>query len=50
MADLRAASRSIHLVYYEWASDGFTRDVGDILAERVASGVAVRVLPTPSAA
>ena len=22
MADLRAASRSIHLIYYEWASDG----------------------------
>ena len=26
MADLRAASRSIHMVYYEWASDQFTDD------------------------
>jgi cardiolipin synthase len=47
IADLRAASRSIHLVYYEWASDAFTNDVADILAAKVASGVAVRILYDP---
>ena len=47
IADLRGASRSIHLVYYEWASDAFTRDVADILAARVAAGVAVRILYDP---
>jgi cardiolipin synthase len=47
MADLRAASRSIHLVYYEWASDAFTNEVADILAAKVASGVAVRILYDP---
>ena len=47
MADLRAASRSIHLIYYEWASDRFTSDVADLLAAKVASGVAVRILYDP---
>lgn len=47
MADLRAASQSIHLIYYEWAADRFTRDVADVLAEQVRSGVAVRVLYDP---
>src|SRR5699024_5506701 len=47
MADLRAASQSIHLVYYEWASDLFTDDVADLLAAKVASGVPVRVLYDP---
>ena len=47
MADLRAASQSIHLVYYEWASDRFTNDVADLLAAKVASGVAVRVVYDP---
>ena len=46
-ADLRAASQSIHLVYYEWASDRFTRDVADILAAKVAAGVTVRLLYDP---
>ena len=47
MADLRSASQSIHLVYYEWASDRFTNDVADLLAAKVASGVAVRVVYDP---
>ena len=47
MADLRAASQSIHLVYYEWASDRFTKEVADILAAKVASGVDVRILYDP---
>lgn len=38
LEDLRAASESIHLLYYEWASDAFTEEVGRVLAEKVASG------------
>ncbi len=47
MADLRAASQSIHLVYYEWASDGFTREVADVLAAKATAGVDVRILYDP---
>jgi cardiolipin synthase len=47
LADIRAASRSIHLLYYEWASDPFTEDVGRVLAEKVAQGVEVRILYDP---
>jgi cardiolipin synthase len=47
MADLHAASHSIHLIYYEWASDGFTEEVAQVLAAKVASGVKVRVLYDP---
>jgi cardiolipin synthase len=47
MADIRAAKASIHLLYYEWASDAFTEDVGRALAERVQEGVEVRVVYDP---
>jgi cardiolipin synthase len=47
MADLRTAAHSIHLVYYEWASDRFTDEVADVLAAKVAAGVNVRVLIDP---
>ena len=47
MADLHTASRSVHLVYYEWASDAFTEEVARVLAAKVASGVKVRVLYDP---
>ena len=47
IADIRAASSSIHLLYYEWASDGFTEDVGRLLAEKVKAGVEVRILYDP---
>lgn len=47
MADIRAASQSIHLVYYEWASDRFTNEVADLLATKVAAGVDVRILYDP---
>ena len=47
LADLQAATHTIHLVYYEWASDRFTEAVADVLAARVASGVEVRVLYDP---
>ena len=47
LADMRAARRSIHLLYYEWASDPFTTSVGQLLAEKVAEGVEVRILYDP---
>jgi cardiolipin synthase len=47
MADMRAASRSIHLLYYEWASDPFTEEVAALLADKVAHGVEVRILYDP---
>ena len=47
LADIRAASRSIHLLYYEWASDPFTEEVGRLLVEKVGQGVQVRILYDP---
>ncbi len=47
MADLRAASRSIHLVYYQWASDPFTERIAEVLAAKAAAGVDVRILYDP---
>ena len=47
MTDLRAAAGSIHMVYYEWASDAFTEEVAEVLAAKVASGVDVRILYDP---
>lgn len=47
LSDMRAASRSIHLLYYEWASDAFTEEVGRLLAEQVRQGVQVRILYDP---
>jgi cardiolipin synthase A/B len=45
--DIRAASHSVHLLYYEWASDAFTEKVAEVLRERVRSGVEVRILYDP---
>jgi cardiolipin synthase A/B len=47
LEDLGAASRSIHLLYYEWASDTFTETVADILRRKVREGVEVRILYDP---
>jgi cardiolipin synthase A/B len=47
MADMRDASRSIHLLYYEWASDPFTRQVARVLADTVSQGVQVRIIYDP---
>lgn len=44
LSDIEAATRSIHLVYYEWASDAFTEQVGRLLAQKVTQGVEVRIL------
>jgi cardiolipin synthase A/B len=45
--DIRTASQSVHLLYYEWASDDFTEKVGELLRERVSRGVEVRILYDP---
>jgi cardiolipin synthase A/B len=47
LADLSDATESIHLLYYEWASDAFTEQVGQVLSDRVARGVQVRILYDP---
>jgi cardiolipin synthase len=47
LADLTDARESIHLLYYEWASDAFTEQVGQLLSEKVARGVDVRILFDP---
>jgi cardiolipin synthase A/B len=45
--DIRAASRSVHMLYYEWASDTFTDKVAEVLREKIAHGVEVRILYDP---
>src|SRR4029450_8517028 len=45
--DLRAASQSVHLLYYEWAADAFTERVAEVLCERASRGVEVRILYDP---
>ena len=45
--DMRAATQSIHLLYYEWASDSFTEKLAALLAEKVSQGVQVRILYDP---
>lgn len=47
LEDLRAAKQSIHLLYYEWASDPFTIEVAELLGRKVEEGVEVRILYDP---
>lgn len=47
LADIRNASQSVHLLYYEWASDPFTEQVGRLLSDKVRQGVSVRILYDP---
>ena len=47
LSDIRTASQSIHLLYYEWASDAFGDEIGNLLIEKVENGVEVRVLYDP---
>jgi cardiolipin synthase len=47
VADLAKAKHSIHLLYYELASDAFTDQVADVLLERAAAGVEVRIIYDP---
>lgn len=45
--DLANAQHSVHLLYYEWASDPFTEQVAEILIDKVKAGVEVRILYDP---
>jgi len=45
--DIRAASQSVHLLYYEWASDDFTEQVAELLRDKVRGGVEIRILYDP---
>lgn len=47
IADLKAATRSIHLQYFIWADDPFTQELKAILVDRARAGVAVRLLYDP---
>jgi cardiolipin synthase len=47
LTDLRAAQHSIHMEYYEWASDPLMEEVKTVLLERAKAGVKVRVLYDP---
>jgi cardiolipin synthase len=47
VADLKEARRSIHLQYFSWADDPFTRELKAILVERAGDGVEVRLLYDP---
>ena len=47
LADMRGAAETIHLLYYEWASDAFTDGVAELLLEKAKHGVEVRILYDP---
>jgi cardiolipin synthase A/B len=47
LADLTDAKHSVHMLYYEWASDPFTEEVGRLLGEKVKQGVEVRIMYDP---
>lgn len=47
IADIRQATRSIHLEYYIWAADAFTEQLKPLLGEKVREGVEVRLLYDP---
>lgn len=47
LADLRRARHCIHMEYYEWADDALTREVLEILRDRIRAGVIVRALYDP---
>ena len=47
LEDLRRARHLVHMEYYEWADDALTREVLEILRERVRAGVTVRALYDP---
>jgi cardiolipin synthase len=47
LSDIRTASQSIHLLYYEWASDSFGEDLAKLLMEKVDGGVEVRIIYDP---
>jgi cardiolipin synthase A/B len=44
VADIEAASHSIHMAYYIWEEDNFTRKLKDLLIRKAKAGVEVRIL------
>jgi cardiolipin synthase len=47
MADLRSAKDSIHLQFFQWASDAVGQELKTILLEKAREGVQVRILYDP---
>lgn len=47
LCDIEAATKSIHLLYYEWATDSFTEEVKRLLIDKARQGVKVRALYDP---
>jgi len=45
--DIHEAKESVHLLYYEWASDPFTEEVAHLLRMKVRDGLDVRILYDP---
>lgn len=45
--DIERARHSVHLCFYEWASDSFTESVMQLLHRKVEQGVQVRILYDP---
>ena len=45
--DLKRARHSIHLQYFSWGSDELCEGLKDVLAQKVAEGVTVRILYDP---
>lgn len=44
LADIAAATTSIHMAYYIWEEDDFTRKLKDLLISKAKAGVEVRIL------
>lgn len=47
LADLKAAQQSIHMEYFEWASDEVMQEFKEILLAKARKGVEVRILYDP---
>ncbi len=47
IADMKAARHSIHLQYFIWGADEFTRSLKDLLAAKAREGIEVRLLYDP---
>ena len=47
LQDLKAAQHSIHMEYFEWASDTLMQEFKQVLLERAQAGIEVRILYDP---
>ena len=45
--DIRSARHSIHMQYFIWRNDAFTRELNQVLSEKAKAGVEVRLLYDP---